>query len=724
MLSSFKYILFFSLCSHMHAISSDLTLEISDNGYEYIKGHLLVKTKKEHALQKEEEIIGVTSITHYDLVDGLKLYKFDSDKTTQEAKAIFEANKFVDYVEFDYIYHKLSNDTRFNEQWALENTGQSNGVIDADINAEKMWNIEKGNSSIVIGIIDTGVDYTHPDLIGNMGKNTLEIPNNQKDDDNNGYIDDVYGINAITSSGNPMDDNIHGTHVAGIIGAQGNNNIGISGVAQKVSIMACKFLSASGSGGTSDAIKCLDYFANLKNTMNIVATNNSWGGGPSSKAMKDAIKAHENKGILFIAAAGNDAKNNDVTPSYPANYDVDNVISVASTDRKDLISSFSNYGKKTVHVAAPGSKILSTVLNHGYGELSGTSMATPQVSGLAAVIAAKYPSYTYKEIKNLILSSGQTTAAAQNTTISGKRIRGADENGVGALSCVNQILKVKKSPLNSSYNIPVNEPLFLSALHINCEKFGGDLSVYNKDDENIILQDLGTNGDEKANDGIYSLLWKPTKAGVYELDFGNDKVTVTVYGGNSSTKNYKPYKVEYTYEFINGKRLQAKDETMHHVTSDFSIPFLGNKSGFTKLYVSSNGTISFTDLNIGPNNLNLPQSNFNTIIAPFWDDLKFSISSADIYIQTLGTSPNRQLIIEWWKVQHFSSAGIGAFQVVFYENSPDIRFNYLDTNFTNADYNYGKSATVGIQSASDTASTYSYKADLVPSLTSLVFRLE
>ena len=163
---------------------------------------------------------------------------------------------------------------------------------------------------------------------------------------------------------------------------------------------------------------------------------------------------------------------------------------------------------------------------------------------------------------------------------------------------------------------------------------------------------------------------------------------------------------------------------MHHVTSDFSIPFLGNKSGFTKLYVSSNGTISFTDLNIGPNNLNLPQSNFNTIIAPFWDDLKFSISSADIYIQTLGTSPNRQLIIEWWKVQHFSSSGIGAFQVVFYENSPDIRFNYLDTNFTNAAYNYGKSATVGIQSASDTASTYSYKADLVPSLTSLVFRLE
>ena len=725
MLSTLRYILYFSLYFYSaYTISGNFVTEMTQDGYEYIKGHLLVKTKKEHVLQKEEELIGVTSITYYDLVDGLKLYKFDSDKTTQEAKAIFEANKYVDYVEFDYIQHKYSNDSRFNEQWALENTGQSSGLVDADINAEKMWAIEKGSSNVVIGIIDTGVDYTHPDLVENMGKNSLEIPNNQKDDDNNGYVDDVYGINAINSSGNPMDDNIHGTHVAGIIGARGNNNVGISGVAQKVSIMACKFLNAAGSGGTSDAIKCLEYFASLKNTMNIVATNNSWGGGPSSKAMKDAIKVHETKGILFIAAAGNDSKNNDTTPSYPASYDVDNIISVASTDRKDLISSFSNYGKKTVHVAAPGSKILSTVLNHGYGELSGTSMAAPQVSGLTAVIASKYPSYGYKEIKNLILTSGQSTTAAQNTTISGKRIRGADDNGVGALTCNNQTLKVKKSPLNSSYNIPNNESLFLSALHINCEKSGGDLTVYNKDNISIVLQDLGTNGDEKANDGVYSLLWKPTKAGVYELDFGNDKVNVTVYGGEVVGKGYKPYSTEYNYEFINGKRLQARDETMHHVISDFPIPFLGNEVGFSKLYVSSNGTISFTDMDIGPNNLTLPQSNFNTIIAPFWDDLKFTLSSADIYVQTLGVSPNRKLIVEWWKVQHFNTSGLGAFQVIFYENSSDIRFNYLDTNFGNVSYNYGQSATVGIQAASDNATSYSYKTPSVQSLTSILFKVE
>lgn len=725
MLSTLRYILYFSLYSYSaYTISENFVTEMTQDGYEYIKGHLLVKTKKEHVLQKEEELIGVTSVIYYDLVDGLKLYKFDSDKTTQEAKAIFEANAYVDYVEFDYVHHKYSNDSRFNEQWALENTGQSGGLVDADINAEKMWAIEKGSSNVVIGIIDTGVDYTHPDLVENMGKNSLEIPNNQKDDDNNGYVDDIYGINAITSSGNPMDDNIHGTHVAGIIGGRGNNNTGISGVAQKVSIMACKFLNAAGSGGTSDAIKCLEYFANLKNIMNIVATNNSWGGGPSSKAMKDAIKAHETKGILFIAAAGNDSKNNDTTPSYPASYDLDNIISVASTDRKDLISSFSNYGKKTVHVAAPGSKILSTVLNHGYGELSGTSMAAPQVSGLTAVIASRYPSYSYKEIKNLILTSGQSTTAAQNTTISGKRIRGADDNGVGALSCINQILKVKKSPLNSSYNIPTNESLFLSALHINCEKSGGDLTVYNKDNVSIVLQDLGTNGDEKANDGVYSLLWKPTKAGVYELDFGNDKVNVTVYGGDVIGKTYKSYSTEYNYEFINGRRLQARDETMHHVISDFPIYFLGNETGFNKLYVSSNGTISFTDMNLGPNNLALPQSDFNTIISPFWDDLKFTLSSADIYVQTLGVSPNRKLIVEWWKVQHFNASGLGAFQVIFYENSSDIRFNYLDTNFGNVSYNYGQSATVGIQAASDNATSYSYKTPSVKSLTSVVFKVE
>ncbi len=729
MIRIFKHILIFGLSISCFELVAKNNL-ITEREYEYIKGHLLVKTTHENqSLKQVEKLVGAKVVKNFSLVKGLKLYQFDTTKDAEEVKAEFEKNNAVEYAELDYIYKISStNDPKFIDQWALENSGQSAGILDADINAEKMWQIEQGSKEIVLGIIDTGFDYTHPDLVDNIWTNPLEIPNNQKDDDNNGYKDDVYGINAILNNGNPMDDNIHGTHVAGIIGARGNNGVGVSGVAQKISMVACKFLSASGSGGTSDAIECLEYFGKLKthptNPVNIVATNNSWGGGPSSKSMKDAIKAHDDLGILFIAAAGNEGQNNDIKPSYPASYDVNNIITVASTDRKDILSSFSNYGKKTVHVAAPGSKILSTVLNHGYGELSGTSMASPQVAGLVGVIASKYPSYNYTQIKNLVMSSGQIIDSTKNTTISGRRIRGADDNGVGALSCLNQTLKVKKAPLASSYTIPINEPFLLSALYINCEKFGGDLSVYNKNGTNIVLQDLGTNGDEKAADGISSLLWIPTTPGSYELDFGVEKVNIVVYE-STLAKAYKAYDIEYAYEFVHGQRLQAKDETMHHVISDFKIPFGDGDAGFDKLFISSNGTISLTDSTATDHdNLDLPQSDYNTLIVPFWDDLDFIVTGADIYVQTLGSAPNRKLVVEWWKVKHFNASGIGAFQVIFYEDSPDIRFNYLDTNFGNSSYNYGKSATIGIQTSNNVSTNYSYKTASAQSLSSVIFKLE
>jgi hypothetical protein len=246
------------------------------------------------------------------------------------------------------------------------------------------WDTTVGSSEQIVVVIDTGVDYNHPDLVDTMWRNPLEVAGNGVDDDGNGYIDDLHGINSITDSGDPMDEQGHGTHVAGIIGARGNNSRGIAGVSWGSKIIAAKFLDANGMGSTANAIKAINYATALKRAgHNIVVTNNSWGGPSHSVALAAAIADASSAGILFVAAAGNDSANNDSIPFYPANYSSPNVISVASVQSTTALSPFSNFGGQTVHIAAPGGSIASTMPNNGYVYLSGTSMAAPQVSGVA-----------------------------------------------------------------------------------------------------------------------------------------------------------------------------------------------------------------------------------------------------------------------------------------------------------------------------------------------------
>lgn len=265
----------------------------------------------------------------------------------------------VAYVEPNYIVSidSAPNDTYFDELWGLHNTGQTGGTDDADIDAIEAWEIETGEKSVVVGVLDTGVAYNHKDLRPTRWVNTGEIKNNGIDDDGNGYIDDKYGINCITDSGNPYDDQGHGTHVAGTIAAAMNNSKGIAGVAPGVSIMALKFLSAEGSGSTADAAQCLEYAIEMGATL----TNNSWGGGAPSLTMRDAIVEANVAGQLFVAAAGNDGTDNDVIPHFPSNYGVENVLSVANTTHTDELAPSSNFGISSVDIAAPGSNILSTV---------------------------------------------------------------------------------------------------------------------------------------------------------------------------------------------------------------------------------------------------------------------------------------------------------------------------------------------------------------------------
>ncbi|MCB1023173.1 MAG: S8 family serine peptidase [Acidobacteria bacterium] len=296
------------------------------------------------------------------------------------------------------------NDPMFQEQWALSNNGQNGGKLNADIDVLKAWLKTQGSEDVVVAVLDSGVDYAHQDLVENIWFRPNNIP--AYEDNELGVIDDQNGYNADANSGDPMDQNGHGTHCAGIIGASGNNGKGIAGVNWKVQIMPLKFMGSGGFGTTKNAIEAINYAIDRKKAgVNVRVINASWGSTMYSKALEDAIRAAGEQGILFVAAAGNNGTDNDKRPHYPSNYDLPNVISVAALDRGDTLASFSNFGVKTVHIAAPGKDILSTWLNDQYREASGTSMATPQVAGVAALIVADQPDISVQDLRKQLLSS-------------------------------------------------------------------------------------------------------------------------------------------------------------------------------------------------------------------------------------------------------------------------------------------------------------------------------
>ena len=308
----------------------------------------------------------------------------------------------------------ISDDPMYDSLYGLEK-----------LNLPDAWDIEKGNHNIVVGVLDTGVDYTHPDLKDNMWVNEGEIAGDGIDNDGNGVIDDVYGIDAYNKDGDPMDDHGHGTHCSGTIGATGNNGVGVVGVNWSVRIMALKFLGASGGGSTHDAVTAMDYAV----SMGVDIFNASFGGRFKSAFLGDAITRAENKGVIFVAAAGNSGSNNDVSPHYPSNFTNSNLISVAATDKNDKVPYFSNYGANTVHVAAPGVSILSTVSGGGYLKLSGTSMAAPHVAGLAALILAAHPSYSPTQIKNLIINTSDPLSGLSGVVQAAGRVNAAKALG-------------------------------------------------------------------------------------------------------------------------------------------------------------------------------------------------------------------------------------------------------------------------------------------------------
>jgi subtilisin family serine protease len=323
----------------------------------------------------------------------------------------------IEHVEPDAVVHHMGapNDPLFTQQWAH-----------AVVKSAEAWDLGQGSDSVTVAVIDTGMDRSHPDLAANVWTNPGEIPGNGRDDDGNGLVDDVNGYDFANNDADPTADDsphFHGTHVAGSIGAVGGNGVGVVGQSPRVKIMPLKFLAADGGGYTSNAIRAI-YYAIGKGAKVI---SNSWGGPGASQELANAIDKARQAGILFVVAAGNGGQdgvgdNNDVVPTYPASYGYDNVIAVAATDPSDQLTRFSNYGPRTVHVGAPGQNILSTKNGASYQTMSGTSMATPLVSGLAALLIARRPDLNYKQIKQAILSTVDVVPGLNGRVASNGRV--------------------------------------------------------------------------------------------------------------------------------------------------------------------------------------------------------------------------------------------------------------------------------------------------------------
>jgi subtilisin family serine protease len=418
----------------------------------YREGELLVKFRSgviAASSMRTHQSVGAARIRRFSMINAEHV-KLPAGLTVQDAITHYMQDPNVEYAEPNYIRSIRSftpspvipNDLLFGQQWALRNTGSGGGTAGADIDATNAWDITTGSHDIVIAVIDSGIDYNHPDLAGNIWSNPGETNcTNGLDNDGNGFINDCRGWNFVDNNNAPLDDLGHGTHVAGIIGATGNNGTGVAGVMWHVQLMPLKFLDSQGNGTIADEVAAMDYAVMMKNNegINIKAMNASFAGSDFSNIELSAISTANDAGILLMAAAGNGNRrgigvNNDVHPQYPASYSLPNIIAVAATDSNDNLASFSDFGLNTVHVAAPGVNILSTVVPglpfpdciessvSGYDFCDGTSFSTPFISGLAGLLATTYPDFNHFQIRGTILRYVDVLPSLQGRILTGGRI--------------------------------------------------------------------------------------------------------------------------------------------------------------------------------------------------------------------------------------------------------------------------------------------------------------
>jgi subtilisin family serine protease len=412
------------LCVAPSAAAATARSDSSPDGPAYAAGRALVQFKpgvSAAAIARASSRAGARPLREIDTPfrrQGELVVVRSGTASTKALVRALNADPRVEYAEPDYIRRidSMPDDPRLGELWGMP-----------QIRALGAWDLTAGAADVVVADIDTGADYTHPDLAASMWKNPGEIPANDIDDDGNGYVDDVYGIDSWNRDSDPVDDHGHGSHTAGTIAAVGDNGVGVTGVAWRAKVMALKSFNENCRGRDSGSIVCINYaIARKLAGVNVVAINASWGGGAYSQALKDAIDAAGAAGIVFVAAAGNDNVDTDSEPHYPSCYDSDTIVSVAATDRFDVLAPFSSYGAESVDLAAPGVGILSTVPGlvdeSGYVAWDGTSMATPHVAGAIALCASLFPAESAAARIDRVLDSVDPVPALSGACVTGGRL--------------------------------------------------------------------------------------------------------------------------------------------------------------------------------------------------------------------------------------------------------------------------------------------------------------
>lgn len=615
------------------------------------------------AVRRSHTKMGSRIHREFKRIGGLQILELPRGADVAKALAFYRKTGLYEYVEPDRVRHIVTtpNDTYFSSLYGL-----------SKISGPAAWDVRSNAATIVVAVIDTGVLYTHEDLASNMWVNPcLNCPVNGVV-----YSNDLHGINAITGTGDPLDDNGHGTHTAGTVGALGNNGIGVCGVAWKVQLMALKFLNSSGNGNDSDAIECIEYA--IAHGADIMS--NSWGGYGDDPALRDAIQAARDAGIIFVAAAGNDNLNIDSNQFVPAGYDLDNIVAVASTDINDVRSSFSNYGRNSVDLGAPGSGIFSTYRSstNSYATMSGTSMACPHVAGAFALVKAQFPSESYTQLIHRVLGNVDPLPALSNLTVTGGRL-----NLYKALTQTPRPLADFSAEQADGYSIN-----FLNQTSGDVTNaiwsFGDGVSVTNAVDPSHTY----------------------TNAGAYD-------VSLAVFGpGGSHTqtrsvtvgRNY--YLRSTAYNWINPSGMTPLTLSDDSASTGQSLPFsfvLYDQTNST-LYVGSNGLLGFNASNLAsPGHISLPNTGDpKGIIAPYWADLNPGVAG-NVYIGTIGSAPNRVQVVSWAGVPNFNdNSATLTFQALLYEGSQDIVFQYQEVQATNATYGASRNSTVGIENSTGT----------------------
>ena len=680
----------------------------------HVPGQIIVRFADDVIEEEQKNALATGELTELQAFEEINAKLVETSAEDLEyVLAELNLDPRIEYAEPNILLQleSIPSDPQFPQQWSLENTGQyagpRQGYVDADIDAPAAWDVTAGSPDVIVAVIDSGIDLSHPEFAraGTIWTNPGEMcpgcATDGLDNDGNGYIDDWQGWDFINQDNSPQDDNGHGTHVAGIIGARAGNGEGISGIAPQTTLMALKAFGAGGGATSGSSLGAILYAADAGADI----INASWGGIAPSLALEEAIVYAGERGVLFVAAGGNDGMNTDLFGHFPSALDLPSLVSVGATNNRDELSGFSNYGLRTVDLGAPGEDIYAPWVPDGvtarYRYASGTSMAAPHVTGVAALIKARFPDATPLGIKNLLLNAAEPKESLQGLVSTGARLDAAN-----AVTCSNQPQVWIDRPVPGFAAVP-GEPVEVRVLASNCAVPGGVTVSASLGDQTIEL--TGDGGGQYTGTAI------PTAAGQItiqaEARLGDQVDSHQVSG--EAVLNYRIQNDVFEWlDATGGTEIPFGDERDFQVEVPLPFAFSFYNRSFEEISIGENGLIGFGGTNItGTLNQSIPDILApNGFAAPFWSNLDLE-DGGQIWYDTLGEAPERKFVVSWIDIPHASQGAGGfntgpfdgiTFQIILEETSNQIVFQYLDADFNLSSIDYGQRATIGLEHFSGT----------------------